>query len=109
MPATERFYFVLEAADRRDAGGLRTKLGTANDDWLLRAPTWGVGILHGGPLLDEACAPNGTVLVMQAGSIDDVRAFVAESPYLRAGLYQSIAVRPLAWGGSQGQPSPGTG
>lgn len=41
---------------------------------------------------------NGTLLVIQADSIDAVRAFVADDPYSRAGLFATVEIRPWRWG-----------
>jgi hypothetical protein len=57
----------------------------------------------GGPTLDDAGeAMNGTLLVIEAGSLPEVEAFIQEDPYVRAGLFATIQIRPWHW--SLGNP-----
>ena len=46
---------------------------------------------------------NGSLLVIRADSIDAVRRYLAEDPYVLAGVYAQVEVRPWQWG--LGQPS----
>jgi uncharacterized protein YciI len=45
---------------------------------------------------------NGTMLVIEAETEEAVRAYLAEDPYMQAGLYERLEVRPFNWG--LGQP-----
>jgi len=57
----------------------------------------------GGPMLDDAGATmNGTLLVIEAGSLLEVEAFMQDDPYVRAGLFASLQIRPWHW--SLGNP-----
>jgi len=52
-----------------------------------------------GPTLGEdGVGMNGTLLIVEAADIGAVRSFLADDPYSRAGLFQSVEVRPWNWG-----------
>ena len=58
----------------------------------------GVVVRHGGPTLsDDLQAPVGTLLIVEAPSLEAARAFVADSPYGKAEVFAECAVRPLDW------------
>src|SRR3954465_7220753 len=48
-----------------------------------------------GAIHDEAGAPCGIFLLMEATSIETVRAFVADSPYTKAELYDRLEINPV--------------
>jgi hypothetical protein len=56
----------------------------------------------GGPLLDDG-GMVGTMLVVEAESMDLVRPFVDQDPYVCADVYASVAIHPFNWG--LGNPS----
>ncbi len=63
-----------------------------------------VKVVAGGPTLDDADASmNGSLLIVQAESIEAVRRFVAEDPYLLEGVYATVDVHEWQWG--LGRPS----
>jgi hypothetical protein len=41
---------------------------------------------------------NGTLLVVEANSVEDVQAFLADDPYMQAGIFEQVVVRPWSWG-----------
>jgi uncharacterized protein YciI len=45
---------------------------------------------------------NGTLLVIEAGSLSEVESFIQDDPYVQAGLFSSIQIRPWHW--SLGNP-----
>ncbi|MBB5496917.1 YciI family protein [Paraburkholderia sp. MM5384-R2] len=47
-------------------------------------------------------AMNGTLLVVEAERIDDVMEFVGNDPYMQAGLFDCVEIRPSDW--SLGNP-----
>ena len=58
----------------------------------------GVVVHHGGPTLsDDLQAPLGTLLIVEAPSLEAARAFVADSPYGKDDVFAECAVRPLDW------------
>ena len=57
-----------------------------------------VNLLHGGPTQDDNGEANGTLMVVEAPSIDAARAFVAESPFGQTrGLLEDLTVRSWDW------------
>ena len=62
-----------------------------------------VRVRIGGPLLDNDGGMIGTMLVVEAESIDLVRRFFDQDPYARADVYASVAIYPFNWG--LGNPS----
>ncbi|KAB2919338.1 MAG: YciI family protein [Hyphomicrobiaceae bacterium] len=54
-----------------------------------------VAVVFGGPLLspDEE-TPIGTLMVIEASSVDDVKALVADDPYSRASLFDHVEITP---------------
>ncbi len=53
---------------------------------------------HAGPTLSEdGAARIGSLLVVDAPSLDAARAFVADSPFGQAGLFGDLQVRPFHW------------
>ena len=51
-------------------------------------------ILLGGPVLDAAGNPCGSLLVVEAADRAEAEAFAAADPYAKAGLFESVAIRP---------------
>ena len=49
-------------------------------------------IRYGGPLLDDAGKPCGSVVIFEAESIDAVRALAAGDPYVVGGVFESYEV-----------------
>lgn len=89
---TSRLYAV-HAVDRAGLADARAAARDAHRHFLRAPHASGVRVVLGGPLLNEAGAMNGTLLVVQAGSIDAVRRFVADDPYTAQDLFASVDVR----------------
>jgi uncharacterized protein YciI len=91
--------FVVWTTDR--AGSLPDRLRVRDAHRArLRAPApHAVEVLLAGPTLAAADgAMNGTLLVVQADDIDAVRAFVDGDPYVAAGVYERVEIRPWRCG-----------
>ena len=96
-------YFAVWASDAPGMLEARQRVRDTHRARLRDPGEHPVRVLLGGATLDDGSAQmNGTLLVLQAEHIDDVRRFVAEDPYVREGVYQSVEVRPWVWG--LGQP-----
>lgn len=96
-------YFAVWATDKAGMLQARQRVRDLHRARLRDPGTHPVRVLLGGATLEEVSAQmNGTLLVIEAESADAVRRFVAEDPYVLAGVYSTVEVRPWAWG--LGQP-----
>jgi uncharacterized protein YciI len=96
-------FFAVFATDQPDSLALRQRLRPSHQAHLRATDTHRVVVRLGGPTLDEAgLAMNGTLLVIEAGSLGEVEAFIQDDPYVQAGLFASIQIRPWHW--SLGNP-----
>jgi uncharacterized protein YciI len=95
-------FFAVYATDHPDSQALRQRLRPSHQAHL-RAGKHRVVVRLGGPTLDETgAAMNGTLLVVEAGSLPEVEAFMQDDPYVQAGLFANIQIRPWHW--SLGNP-----
>ena len=91
-------YFVVFGTDRPGTEQLRLDTRPSHQAHL-RDPGHAVKVLHGGPTLAaDGSRMNGSMLVIEAERLEDVQAFVAEDPYSKAGLFETVEIRPWKWG-----------
>lgn len=91
-------YFIVLGTDAADKSELRLRTRPAHRAYLRNPAPHPVRVHLGGPTLSEDGAKmNGTLLVVEADAIDDVRSFVASDPYFRAGVFSAVVVRPWSW------------
>lgn len=58
----------------------------------------GSGVLKfAGPFLDEAGKPNGSLVVIDAGDKAAAEKLASADPYAKAGLFESVEIRPWNW------------
>lgn len=50
-----------------------------------------------GPFLDAEGKPNGSLVIVEVADIDAARALADADPYAKAGLFESVEVRPYNW------------
>lgn len=50
-----------------------------------------------GPFLDADGKPNGSLVVVEATDLDAATALAGNDPYARAGLFESVDIRPWNW------------
>ncbi len=56
------------------------------------------GILKmAGPFLDGDGKPNGSLVIVETDTIEEARAIADADPYTKAGLFQSVEVKPFNW------------
>jgi len=92
-------YYAVWATDRIGALPDRERVRAAHRVRLRNPGEHPVKVLLGGPTLDAAAASmNGSLLVIEADSIEAVRRFIAEDPYALAQVYATVEVRPWNWG-----------
>ncbi len=98
-----RFYAIF-ATDKPGMLATRERVRPAHRAYLRDAAAGqGVFVRLGGPTLDaRADSMNGTLLVIEAEHIDDVQRFVSDDPYMHAGIFERVEIRPWDW--SLGQP-----
>jgi uncharacterized protein YciI len=83
--------FVLTCIDK--PGALEARLG-AREAHL--AYVRGSGAMKlGGPFLDEAGEMAGSLMILEAADLAAARAFSAADPYVLAGVFESVEIRPF--------------
>ena len=91
--------YAVWASDAPDKGGERARVREAHRARLRSPAPHAVQVLQAGATLDsEVGTMNGTLLIVQAADIAAVRAFVDGDPYVAAGVYASIDIRPWRCG-----------
>lgn len=92
-------YIVIFATDKPGMTGVRAGNFDANRDYLHDHPDHPDVILHhAGPTRSEdGTARNGSLILVDAPSVQAARKFVEDSPFGRAELYGELHVRPFDW------------
>jgi uncharacterized protein len=83
--------FVLLGRDAPDTAELRKKIRASHLEHLKAAADQG-RIVHAGPLLDPTGTPVGSLIVLEADTIEAARATAALDPYVTAGVFQTFEV-----------------
>ncbi|WP_019994797.1 YciI-like protein [Aureimonas ureilytica] len=86
--------FALLCEDRADAGSLRAETRPAHLEHL---KALGSTLRFAGPFLGADEKPNGSLLVVEAESLEAARALADADPYAKAGLFASVTVRRWNW------------
>jgi uncharacterized protein YciI len=87
--------FAFHGLDRPGALELRKATRQSHLDWIASLNPI---VKIGGPMLsDDGATSVGSMLVIEADSLDDARAIYARDPYALAGLWASTSVRPFNW------------
>lgn len=87
--------FVIWATDHPARSAQRQQVREAHRARLRDPAPHRVQVLLAGPTLDAAAeAMNGTLMVVEAASLAEVQAFVADDPYVQHGIYDRIDIRP---------------
>jgi len=83
--------FAIHMLDRPGGAALRASTGSAHREFVGRHLE---AMYLGGPLLaDDGETAVGSLIVMNFPDRDAAVAFIAEEPYNRAGLFESVTVR----------------
>ncbi len=91
--------FAVWATDQPGMQAERERVREAHRARLRSPAPHPVRVLQAGATLDgPAGAMNGSLLVVEAGDIDAVRAFVRGDPYVAAGVYRAVEIRPWRCG-----------
>lgn len=89
-------FAVIIASDKPDMHALRAQTKERHMRHLDGGAP-GLKVLQSGPLLSDDGRERGSLVVLQAGSVADVRAFVEADPYSLAGLFASVEIHPWNW------------
>ena len=87
--------FVFTGLDKAGALELRMATRSAHLDWIKGLDPI---VKIGGPLLsDDGKTPVGSMLVIEAETLEAAQAVFAQDPYAAAGLWETTSVRPFTW------------
>ena len=82
--------FVLICIDK--PGSLELRMATRQAHFAYAGEHKGIRL--GGPFLDETGDMAGSLIIMDADDIEAARAFSANDPYTKAGLFERVEIRP---------------
>lgn len=87
--------YACICTDKPDSSVLRQETREAHLDHLRGHAG---AIVSAGPLLDaDASTPVGSLLIVEAESLEAARAMMEADPYNKAGLFERIEVHPWRW------------
>jgi uncharacterized protein YciI len=87
--------YVFYGLDGPDGLAIRKTTRPAHLDFIR---SLGGRVRVGGPMLGaDGGAPVGTMLVIEAETLDDAKATMANDPYAHAKLFKSTDIRPFDW------------
>lgn len=86
--------YALICTDKPNA--LQTRLDNRADH-LAFLKAMGDKLKAAGPFLDDDGGMTGSLVVIEANSRDEALAVASEDPYARAGLFESVEIRPWNW------------
>jgi hypothetical protein len=86
--------FALICTDRPNSLDLRMR---ARPEHLAFLEGLGKSMKLAGPFTDETGNPTGSLVVIEAENRAAAEAIAAQDPYARAGLFQSVEIRPWKW------------
>ena len=81
--------FVLTATDKPNTAELRLATRPAHVDYVRGSGR----VKIGGPLLDAAGEMAGSLLIIEADDLAACEAFIADDPYVKAGLFEHTDLR----------------
>lgn len=86
--------FALICRDKPDHLAVRQDTRPAHLEFL---NSLGGDLKFAGPFLDDAGAPNGSLVMIQAEDIEAAKAIAARDPYATAGLFADVEILPWVW------------
>ena len=84
--------FAIVCVDRPGSSELRASTRDHHLDYLRAG---GAALKLAGPLLNDQGHSIGSLLVVEAADEAGARAFAAEDPYAKAGLFERVEIRPF--------------
>lgn len=88
--------FAFLCQDKPDSLQVRMDTRPEHIEWLNEINATGT-LTFAGPFLGSDGKPNGSLVVVKAETIEDAKAISAADPYAKAGLFESVDVRPWNW------------
>ncbi|CAH0338509.1 YciI-like protein [Rhizobium sp. CECT 9324] len=88
--------FAVICADKPGHLNLRMETRPPHVEWLNGLNAAGT-LKIGGPFLDNDGKPCGSMLLIAADSLEDAKALAAQDPYAKAGLFESVEIKPYNW------------
>lgn len=89
--------FILYSQDKQGALSIRKDNRDAHLKFLGGTAS-GVTVLSAGPWLDDTGEMmSGSVIIVEADTLDTVKAWNAQDPYTKAGLPQAVNIHPFIW------------
>jgi hypothetical protein len=99
-------FFVVFCTDKAGFEDVRSRARPEHRQHLRNPGNHPVQVRIAGPTHRADGAMNGTMLVVEAEMENHVHAFLADDPYIRADLFETVCVRRWTWGlGSPEQSS----
>ncbi len=86
--------FMMQGFDEAGGAEIRKATRPAHLEWIAAL---GDKVKLGGPMLNEdGTMPVGSVIFLEAASLEEAKAIYAEDPYRHAKLWRRIEIRPFA-------------
>jgi uncharacterized protein len=88
--------FALLCKDKPDHLSVRMEARPAHVEHLKKLNAEGV-LKMAGPFLDDEGKPCGSLVVIHADTIEAAKALADSDPYAKAGLFESVDIKPFNW------------
>jgi uncharacterized protein YciI len=90
---------MLYAAICTDKPGSLDKRKANRPEHLAYLKGLGEALVLAGPFTEEdGTSMNGSLIVVEADSLDDARRMLEGDPFAKAGIFASVEIRPWLWG-----------
>lgn len=89
-------HFALICQDKPGSLSIRMETRSKHLEWVDGHRNAG-RIAFGGPFFDDEGNMNGSLLMLEVGDRAEAEALAADDPYAKAGLFQSVDIRPWKW------------
>ncbi len=87
--------YAIQAKDKPDASALRLATRTEHLDYTMSEDS---PVQIAGPILsDDGATMIGSILIIEADSLDAAKQWAELDPYARAGLFAQVEVHPWKW------------
>lgn len=88
-------YFLAICRDKPNHTHVRAATRETHVAWL---KSLGAALRIAGPFLDDGASEmRGSMLVVEAETLDAAKSMLAADPYAAAGLFESVEVKPWRW------------